>query len=117
MYQLPYRSGYKSQTQRGVGVCVQQRELLRVPQEWRGRIVRMRSFLPLMLLAASCCAASESGETSDVSAKSTAAPVRSDFHVRYVNSANVYIDGGHNAGLAEGTKLVLKQDPTKEIGR
>jgi hypothetical protein len=74
----------------------------------------MRSFLPLMLLAASCCAASESGQTSNVSAKSTAAPVRSDFHVRYVNSANVYIDGGHNAGLAEGTKLVLKQDPTKD---
>jgi hypothetical protein len=30
-----------------------------------------------------------------------------------VNGTNVYIDGGRSAGLAEGTKLVLKQDPTK----
>jgi hypothetical protein len=39
--------------------------------------------------------------------------VRSAFHVRYVNGPNVYVDGGRNAGLAEGTKLLLKQDPTK----
>ena len=30
-----------------------------------------------------------------------------------MNGTNVYIDGGRSAGLAEGTKLVLKQDPTK----
>jgi hypothetical protein len=31
----------------------------------------------------------------------------------YVNGANAYIDGGRGSGLAEGTQLVLKQDPTK----
>ncbi len=41
------------------------------------------------------------------------APIRNQFHVRYVNGANVYIDGGRNDGLKEGTKLVIKQDPTK----
>jgi len=43
---------------------------------------------------------------------SKVAPIRNQFHVRYVNGANVYIDGGRNDGLEEGTKLVLKQDPT-----
>jgi hypothetical protein len=43
------------------------------------------------------------------------APIRNQFHVRYVNGANVYIDGGRNDGLEEGTKLVLKQDPTKPV--
>jgi hypothetical protein len=42
-----------------------------------------------------------------------AAPTRTDFHVRYISESNVYIDGGRNAGLAEGTKLVLKQDTGK----
>jgi hypothetical protein len=37
-------------------------------------------------------------------------PVRSEFHVRYVNQDSVYIDAGRNAGLAEGMKLILKQD-------
>jgi hypothetical protein len=39
--------------------------------------------------------------------------VRSSFQVRYVNGSNVYIDGGRDAGLAEGMALVLKQDPAK----
>ena len=43
-----------------------------------------------------------------------AAPTRTEFHVRYISASNVYIDGGRNAGLAEGTKLVLKQDTGKE---
>src|SRR6185437_1088266 len=52
---------------------------------------------------------------------SAPAPVRSEFHVRYVNGDSVYIDGGREAGLAEGTKVVLKQNPsaadsTKEQG-
>jgi hypothetical protein len=46
---------------------------------------------------------------------SKVAPIRNQFHVRYVNGANVYIDGGRNDGLEEGTKLVLKQDPTKPV--
>jgi hypothetical protein len=39
--------------------------------------------------------------------------MRTDFHVRYISGSNVYIDGGRDAGLAEGTRLVLKQDPAK----
>ena len=42
-----------------------------------------------------------------------AATVRAEFHIRYINGSNVYIDAGRDAGLAEGTKLVLKQDPSK----
>ena len=40
-------------------------------------------------------------------------PTRTQFRARYINGSNVYIDGGRNDGLDEGTKLVLKQDPTK----
>ena len=36
-----------------------------------------------------------------------------EFHVRYVNGNTVYIDGGHTAGLNEGTSLVLKQAPSE----
>lgn len=43
----------------------------------------------------------------------TGAATRADFHIRYVNGTDVYIDGGRDAGLAEGTSLVLKQNPTK----
>ena len=39
---------------------------------------------------------------------------QASFHVRYVNNTDVYIDGGRNAGLTEGTQLVLKQDPAKQ---
>jgi hypothetical protein len=42
---------------------------------------------------------------------SAAAPMSTDFHVKYVNGNNAYIDAGRNAGLEEGTKLVLKQAP------
>ncbi len=31
------------------------------------------------------------------------------FHVRYISGAEIYVDGGRNLGLAEGTELVLKQ--------
>jgi len=44
-------------------------------------------------------------------AANASTPTRTEFHVRYVSGPNVYIDGGRSAGLAEGTKLVLKQDP------
>ncbi len=39
--------------------------------------------------------------------------MRTEFHVKYVNGTNVYIDAGRNAGLDEGTKVVLKQAPAK----
>ena len=35
-----------------------------------------------------------------------------EFHVRYVNGSEVYLDGGRSAGLAEGTKLILKETPS-----
>lgn len=64
---------------------------------------------PVLFVAPLCCA------QVPVPATSAAAPVQSSFHVRYVNGVNVYIDAGRNAGLDEGTKLVLKQDPTKPV--
>lgn len=39
--------------------------------------------------------------------------MRTEFQVRYINGPNIYIDGGRNAGLTEGTKLVLRQSPAK----
>ena len=44
---------------------------------------------------------------------SSRASIRTDFRVQYVNGNNAYLDGGRDAGLAEGTELILKQDPTK----
>lgn len=49
----------------------------------------------------------------DAKPATAAAPVRSDFHVRYISGTSVYIDAGRDAGLAEGTSLVLKQDTAK----
>ncbi len=68
--------------------------------------------LPLILLLGTLCGA-QSGQAQTASPQSEAAPIRRDFHIRYINDSNVYIDAGRDAGLAEGTKLVLKQDPTK----
>lgn len=48
-----------------------------------------------------------------VSAQTEAAPMQTEFHVRYVSGSNIYVEGGRNAGLAEGTKLVLKQAADK----
>src|ERR1035441_3071339 len=76
------------------------------------------TLLPLILLAPLACAAQQS-EPAQESATPTAiepvaaAPTRTEFHVRYVSGTNLYIDGGRNAGLAEGTKLVLKQNPNR----
>ena len=41
------------------------------------------------------------------------APPRTVVYVKVISGSSVYIDGGRGAGLAEGTKLVLKQNPTK----
>src|ERR1035437_2171920 len=57
-----------------------------------------------------CCVGQETAVLA-----SKVAPIRNQFHVRYVNGANVYIDGGRNDGLVDGTKLVTKQDPTKPV--
>ena len=34
----------------------------------------------------------------------TPVEVRTTFHVRYVSGNSVYVDGGRNAGLAEGMR-------------
>ncbi len=71
----------------------------------------MRYLIRLILfLYFPCCVGQEAAVLA-----SKVAPIRNQFHVRYVNGANVYIDGGRNDGLGEGTKLVLKQDPTKSV--
>jgi len=70
------------------------------------------------LLAGMVCVAQVPANTSVTQAPApenttSAQPTRSEFHIRYINASNVYIDGGRNAGLAEGTHLVLKQDTGK----
>ncbi len=42
-------------------------------------------------------------------ATSAADQVRSSFHIRYVNENEIYIDGGRDAGLAEGSQLELRK--------
>ena len=51
--------------------------------------------------------------SSQAAASSQAGPVRTEYHVKYVNGNNVYIDAGRDAGLEEGTRMVLKQAPAK----
>lgn len=84
-------------------------------------------FLALSFLVVPACFAQQSGsppageaqaaavatQAGDGAAQTKAASMRTTFHVRYVDGADVYIDGGRNAGLVEGMKLVLKQDPVK----
>lgn len=76
------------------------------------------TFLPLLLLVPLACAGQQSEPTPESAAPTAvepvaAAPTRTEFHVRYISGTNLYIDGGRNAGLAEGTKLVLKQNPNR----
>lgn len=68
--------------------------------------------LPLIFLIGTLLCL-QSGQAQTAPPQSEATPIRRDFHIHYVNDSNVYIDGGRDAGLAEGTKLVVKQDPTK----
>jgi hypothetical protein len=81
-----------------------------------------RTLLPLILLALPICAAQEATAPTGAApaaaaptpaTPTTTAPTRTQFQVRYISGSEVYIDAGRDAGLAEGTKLVLKQDPTK----
>jgi hypothetical protein len=65
-----------------------------------------------VVLALPICAAQQ---TSSPSVDATApAPTRTEFHIRYISGNNVYIDGGRNSGLTEGTVLVLKQNPAEQ---
>ena len=72
------------------------------------------TFMPLILLVLPICSA-QVATTPTASTPTTTAPERTQFHVRYISGSDVYIDGGREAGLAEGTRLVLKQDPTKPV--
>ncbi len=68
--------------------------------------------LPLALIFLKLCSAQV--PVQDVPTASTGqASVRSEFHVRYINGNDVYIDGGRDAGIAANMQLVLKQDPNK----
>lgn len=69
--------------------------------------IRFRCFIAIMV-----CAVRGGGQAAP-SEGSHPAPVKSVFHVLYISGANVYIDGGRNAGLTPEMPLVLKQDPTK----
>jgi hypothetical protein len=71
----------------------------------------MGALLLSVLLASPLTMASLQQPGTDV-APSQATPIRTEFHVRYVNGNNVYIDAGRNAGLADGTQVVLKQSPS-----
>ena len=75
--------------------------------------LRQIILIELLLVGATAFAAQQPAQPPTEAQQVEAAPVKSDFHVRYVNGTNVYIDGGRSAGLAEGTKLVVKQDPAK----
>lgn len=44
----------------------------------------------------------------DVAPPTAPIEMHTAFRVRYVNGANVYVEGGRNAGLAEGTRLVVR---------
>lgn len=55
-------------------------------------------WLLLILIAAQTCASQE-----------TPPDIKTAFRVRYLAAGSVYIEGGRNAGLAEGMKMVIKQ--------
>jgi hypothetical protein len=71
----------------------------------------MRPLSISLLLASPLTMASLQQPGTDA-APSRATPIRTEFNVRYVNGNNVYIDAGRNAGLADGTEVVLKQSPS-----
>ncbi|HEY1987223.1 MAG TPA: hypothetical protein VGG85_17540 [Terracidiphilus sp.] len=70
-----------------------------------------RLFFSIFVAAPMSIAAQQASP--DSSETSQAALKRTEFHVRYVSGASIYIDGGRDAGLAEGTRIVLKQAPSK----
>ena len=73
----------------------------------------MRLLMFSLLLAAPIGMTAQQVGADASPAPSQAAPMRTDFHVKYVSGTNVYIDAGRNAGLEEGIKIVLKQAPAK----
>jgi hypothetical protein len=76
--------------------------------------MRFHILVPALIAAQFASAQTPEATPAPAPAPATEAiATRTEFHVRYVNGASVYIDGGRSSGLAEGTKLELKQDPAK----
>jgi hypothetical protein len=75
--------------------------------------MHFRFIVPILLVSSVCVAQQPDSVLNTPNPPTAVASVRSDFQVRYINGANVYIDAGRDAGLTEGTTLVLKQDPSK----
>ena len=71
--------------------------------------MRKHHLLLLVVLVAPVCGAQEADPSAPDAPPAAPAPARTDFHVRYINGNNAYIDGGVSSGLVEGTELVLKQ--------
>lgn len=44
---------------------------------------------------------------------SQTASMQTEFHIRYIDGNDVYVTGGRDEGMAEGTQLIVKQDPMK----
>src|SRR5690242_14773963 len=116
---MPYGGSDEPPAYRCLRLRVQQRELLCLPQERRRRMMNKSSILGTLLLIAPLSVAQQqdsganTATAADIKPITASAPVRSDFHVRYINGVNVYIDAGRDAGITEGTALVLKQDTSK----
>lgn len=72
-----------------------------------------RLLFPILLAAPLYCMAQDVKPESDSVTSTQAAPLQAEFHVRYVNGNTVYLDAGRNAGLTEGTKVVIKQLPSQ----
>jgi DNA-binding transcriptional regulator YdaS (Cro superfamily) len=68
--------------------------------------MRRLSLLVSLLFSVVCPAQQPSASEPNAAAKTT-------FHIRYINGNNVYIDGGRDAGLAEGMMLIVKQSTTQ----
>lgn len=67
-------------------------------------MTRFRSALAFLCIVGICAGQSPSAADQQV---------RSRFRVRYVASDAVYVEGGRSAGLSEGTRLVIKSQPSE----
>jgi hypothetical protein len=76
----------------------------------------MRSLLLIPALVFSQIAIAQAPDSEPASANAPATQAietRTEFRVKFISGANIYIDGGRSSGLSEGTKLELKQDPAQ----
>lgn len=76
-----------------------------------------RRFLAIVLTAQLCAAQQavtpEVAPGTQEAAHSQADALQKEFPVRYIDGIDVYVTGGRNAGMSEGTQLIIKQDTTK----